>query len=221
MQEHEKDQSRRVAQHKLAREFVELIYGLGAAQEAEAKHRKLFNKNPTISEMTTRASGPSSTEQAQTGTPRFSHPSLNKHAQPLRREDNDPINVKLPASVVFTRRLESILWAAGVVKSRAEGKRLVHAGGMYIGGRADARNPMDDALSFTPAKTGDWEEVEKFIIDKSLLIVRSGKWRVKMINIMPDTEYASLGLTNPAWEEMKEKEQAVASDKAVGPGAGG
>ena len=39
MEQHETDQSKRVAQHKLAYEFVELVHGLTNAQEAEARIR--------------------------------------------------------------------------------------------------------------------------------------------------------------------------------------
>lgn len=202
MQEHEKDQSQRIAQHKLAKEFVELIYGLEAANKAEAEHRQLFNKNLTISDITSSVAdasiSPSSTE-----TPAFVHPSLNKHAQPLRREDNAPVHITLPRSIIFQKPLGHILWAAGMVSSKAEAHRLIVAGGAYVGSNADAKRGMDDALSFTPARSNHWQEIDKFVIDDKLLILRVGKWRLKIINIIPDEEYVEAGLTCPAWELMK------------------
>ncbi|EXJ95803.1 tyrosyl-tRNA synthetase [Capronia coronata CBS 617.96] len=207
VQEHEKDQSKRVAQHKLAKEFVELIYGHEAAANAEAEHRQLFNKKLTLSDVTASVAEARSAQPAmeQQG---FINPSLNKHAQPLRREDNVAVHLKLPKSLVIGKPLSHVLWAVGLVGSRAEGQRLINAGGAYIGANADARGGMDDALSFTPAKTAAWEELSKFIIDGKILILRVGKWRLKIIDIVPDEEYEAAGLTCQAWEALKEARAA-------------
>ena len=202
MQEHEKDQSKRVAQHKLAREFVELIYGLGPAQEAEEQHRHLHNKNLTIDDIRASVTETKTTEILhKTGLPKFGHPSLNKYAQPLHREDDASTNVKLPQSLVIGKPMSRLLWSAGLVTSRSEGQRLINAGGAYVGGAADGKTEMGDGLSFTPVKSSAWTEVQKYILDESLIILRSGKWRIKIINIIPDAEFIELGLTCPGWEE--------------------
>ena len=213
MQEHEKDQSKRVAQHKLAREFVELIHGLGAAQEAEEQHRQLHNKNVSVNDIRATVAETKATEtHPKTGLPMFAHPSLNKHAQPLHREDDTSTHVKLPRSLVFQTPMSRILWSAGLVTSRTEGQRLINAGGAYVGGSADAQTEMGDSLSFTPAKTSDWKEVKKWILDDNLLILRVGKWRVKIINIIPDDEFIKLGLTCPGWKEhLQDKSDANSS----------
>ncbi|KAL2438750.1 Tyrosine-tRNA ligase, mitochondrial [Exophiala dermatitidis] len=204
IEEHEKDQSKRVAQHKLAKEFVELIYGHEAADTAEAEHRQLFNKKLSLSDITASLAEARSTQPAATDSPNFINPSLNKHAQPLRREDNAAVHVKLPKSLVIGKPLSHVLWAVGLAGSRTEGQRLINAGGAYIGANADAKGGMDDALSFTPAKTAAWEELSKFIIDEKILILRVGKWRLKIIDIVPDEEYEAAGLTCQAWESLKE-----------------
>ncbi len=203
MQDHEKDQSKRIAQHKLAREFTELIHGLGAAEEAEEQHRKLHNKHMSISDMRASVAETKATEvHPRTGLPMFAHPSLNKHAQPLHREDDPTTNVRLPRSLVFEKPMSRILWSTGLVTSRTEGQRLINAGGAYVGGASDAKQQMDDNLTFTPIRTADWQEVKKYILDDNLLILRSGKWRIKIVNIIPDDEFVKLGLTCPGWEEQ-------------------
>jgi tyrosyl-tRNA synthetase len=106
--------------------------------------------------------------------------------------------------LVIQKPLSHVLWAVGLVGSKTEGQRLINAGGAYIGANADARGGMDDALSFTPAKTAAWEELEKFVIDGKILILRVGKWRLKIIDIIPDEEYEEAGLTCQAWEALKE-----------------
>jgi tyrosyl-tRNA synthetase len=202
MREHEKDQSKRIAQHKLAREFTELIHGLGAAQEAEEQHRKLHNKHMSISDMRASVAETKATEvHPRTGLPMFAHPSLNKHAQPLHREDDPTTTVRLPRSLVFEKPMSRILWSTGLVTSRTEGQRLINAGGAYVGGASDAKQEMGDNLTFTPVRTADWNEVKKYILDDNLLILRSGKWRIKIVNIIPDDEFVKLGLTCPGWDE--------------------
>jgi tyrosyl-tRNA synthetase len=217
-QEHEQDQSKRVAQHKLAAEFVELIHGLEAARDAETQHRQLHNKNLSISDIKasvkeTKVSEP----HPKTGVPMFEHPSLNKHAQPLHREDNISTTIKLPQSLVVGKIASRILWSAGLVSSKVEGTRLINAGGAYIGGATDAENLMGDSLSFTPLKSNKWSEVEKRIVDGNLLILRSGKWRIKVINIIPDDEFAQLGLTCPGWNEhLQEQSQSTSNSSGTG-----
>ncbi|KAH0841782.1 Tyrosine--tRNA ligase, mitochondrial [Fonsecaea pedrosoi] len=208
MKEHQKDQSKRIAQHKLAKEFVELIYGLDAANSAESEHRQLFQKGISLSDMKASLTETRASDTHSSGTPLFAHPSLNKHAQPLRREDNVSTHIKLPRSLISQKPMSNILWSAGMVTSKTEGQRLINAGGAYVGGASDATNAMDDSLSFTPVKTSDWKEVQKWIIDDNLLILRTGKWRIKIINIVPDEEYVELGLTCPGWDGPPESKDS-------------
>lgn len=219
MQLHEQDQSQRVAQHKLAKEFVELIYGLDASSDAERQHRQLHNKNLSISDLKASVAETRATETLHPNTkvPMFAHPSLNKHATPLHREDDASTHVTLPRSLVVQRQMSQILWSAGLVRSNMEGKRLINAGGAYAGGAADARSQMDDSLSFSPIKGNKWEDNAKWVVDDSLLILRSGKWRIKIINIVPDEEYADLSLSAPGWEEhlQNQREQEEEKNQAV------
>ncbi|KIX00438.1 tyrosine-tRNA ligase [Rhinocladiella mackenziei CBS 650.93] len=212
MNEHETDHSKRVAQHKLAKEFVELIYGLDAAEQAESEHRQLFNPNLTVDDITKRLAEADSAKPAGTEKSTFTHPSLNVRAQPMRLHDNAPTRVKMPRSLIYHQSLPYVLWAVGLVSSRKEGQRLIGAGGVYLGANADSKGGMDNSLNFTPAKAGGWEEYSKYIIDKNLLILRVGKWRLKVISIIPDAEYVESGLSCAAWEEFTAKAESEASD---------
>ncbi|KAL8965593.1 MAG: hypothetical protein Q9183_003768 [Haloplaca sp. 2 TL-2023] len=66
---------------------------------------------------------------------------------------------------------------------------------------------MGNNIDFTPV--GNWtnEYINRFIIDDQLLVVRAGKWRVKMITIISDAEFDRRGLDAPGWEESKESQQ--------------
>lgn len=213
MQEHEKDQSKRIAQHKLASEFTELIHGLSAASEAEAQHRKLHSKQMSLSDMRSSVDETKAAEvHPRTGLPMFGHPSLNKHAQPLHREDDTTATIRLPESLVIRKPMSQILHSAGLVTSRTEGQRLINAGGAYVGATADSKQEMGDSLSFTPVLSADWNEVRKYIVDGNLLILRSGKWRIKIIKIIPDDEFMALGLTCPGWDDHLKKLESTLSD---------
>jgi len=45
------------------------------------------------------------------------------------------------------------------------------------------------------------QETEKYIIGDDLLILRVGKWKVKIVKIISDEEFEKKGLTAPGWKE--------------------
>jgi len=211
MAEHRLDESGRIAQHKLAKEFVELAHGLAAAEEAEAQHRQFHRKNLSLRELKAAAQRPKM--DPKTGKPEDLHPSLNKHAQPFRMEDQSSMRISLPRSLVIGQPLSRILWSAGLVASRSEGQRLVNNGGVYIGARSDAKGGMDDAVSYTPARDSKWESLSKYVIDEELLILRVGKWKIKIISIVPDDKYEETGLSCPGWKVDEEESGGTESPK--------
>lgn len=205
MQQHEQDASKRIPHHKLAKELVELVHGLGAADKAEAEHRGLYGKTITINGILKSAEGQNKQPLEGTGKEAFINPQVNKHAQPLSRETAGQPRIQLPRSLVIEQPLSRISWSAGLVASKSEGQRLINAGGLYIGANADAKGGMDDALTFTPAKSASWDLLAKYVMDEKLLILRVGKWRLKIINIVSDEEYAQSGQTCPGWDNNVEK----------------
>lgn len=112
-------------------------------------------------------------------------------------------HVVLPRSCVVGRSMPSLLWSAGLVNSKKEGKRLANAQGAYIGSKADGTGNMGDELSFTPVKDWKPERTEGFIIDGNLLILRAGKWKLKIVKIVSDKEFMKMGLDCPGWMEEK------------------
>ena len=63
---------------------------------------------------------------------------------------------------------------------------------------------MPDAVTFTPVMNWHPNESDKYIIDDNLMILRVGKWKVKVIKIVSDEEFERLGLDAPGWKELKE-----------------
>lgn len=202
MEEHQKDESKRVAQHKLAYEFVELVHGLGNAQQAEEQHRKLFGQRVTLQDLRPPAKQENAGARGKTGYSTDVNPSLNKYAAQTNAENMGPTRITLPASLILDQPLSKVLWSAGLVSSRSEGQRLINNRGAHIGSTSDRNGrDMGDGLSFAPITSWKPSETSRFVIDGNLLILRVGKWKVKIIDIVSDDEYEKTGQTAPGWKE--------------------
>jgi tyrosyl-tRNA synthetase len=205
MVEHQQNESKRVAQHKLAKEFVELIHGLDASQVAESQHRNLFNKDMTMAQLVEQ----SEQRQAKLET----HPSLAKNRQAQDVEKYGTTKMVLPRSAVIGRPMSSVLWSAGFAQSKSEAQRLINAKGAYIAGRKDAygvEGVPSDSLAYVPITNPVYDTWKHFVIDERLFVLRSGKWRIKVIEIIPDAEFVARGLKCPGFDDTAavEVEQA-------------
>ena len=205
MRDHSSDESKRVAQHKLASEFVELAHGRAAAQQAEQQHRQAFSSTLTVQDIKaqTRDAGPTDPNIR----PDDIHPSLNKRAQPLTQDASFDINIQLPRSLVWQQPLSRILWSAGLAASRSEAQRLINNKGVYIAGQVGKDKeyvPIDGQVNYVPVKDPKWSATEPLLIDGELLVLRTGKWKKKFIRIVSDEEYEARGLTCPGWKEETE-----------------
>ena len=201
MSEHNIDASKRIAQHKLAYECLCLIHGTKDAKEAAAQHAQMFSRRPEIQTVP-----PSSSTADPSGPTRpvdISN-SLNKNAPITTVYDAPSLNITLPVSLVFDRPIAKVLYSAGLVASGSEGHRLCAQQGAYVGSRPNNHGPMLDQLEFTPCKNWRPEDTNRFIIDGKFLILRVGKWRMKIVNIITDKEFDTKGMTAPGWplEEM-------------------
>jgi tyrosyl-tRNA synthetase len=209
MDEHVLDESKRTAQHKLAFDFVELVHGLTAAQDAERQHRMLFDKHVSIGSLRAEASAATiapEPEKEEARRPGDWNISLNKYVKPVTKDNAPSVHLKLPRSLVVGQTLNKVLWSAGLVSSRGEGQRLIAARGCHIGsktGRGAATNAMEDYLSFTQVTNVKATDTEEYIIDGDLLILRIGKWKIKIVKIVSDEEYEKSGLSCPGWKETE------------------
>lgn len=195
MEEHNKTPSKRIAQHKLAQEVVKLVHGERLANEAEQEHAKIFNKSFAPKPRTDEDENENrSTDQVD-------------KAVPFTNKENGPTHsLELPKSLIYNQPIERVLYHAGLVTSRSEGHRLVAKKGAYIGARPGGTGTMGDQVDFSPAAHWDGEETEKYIIGDDTLILRVGKWKVKVIKIISDKEFEEKGLSAPGWKEDKPEE---------------
>lgn len=211
MVEHNKDPSKRIAQRRLARDALEIVHGEEEMKSVEAQHGLLFARSKTSIKKEIRAAKPDikgakRVPSKDPNAPPDMNPLLNKFAGPAKHA---PAGQKiLPRSMVVSQQISRVLYAAGLVASRSEGHRLMAAGGAYIGSCAGpVHTEMPDHVEFTPVKNWEDDYINKFIVNNGLLILRAGKWRVRVIKIVEDEEFERLGLDVPGWKEVQEKKQ--------------
>ncbi|KAM5472859.1 tyrosyl-tRNA synthetase [Microsporum audouinii] len=211
VEEHNKSPSLRLAQHTLAQEFVELIHGAKEAEEASKAHKAIFQPQSSTSPKSEAAN---SIPLLPSGIPEFINAGVNKKAPQMNAFTAPTHHLTLPRSMVVGQYFHKILYAAGMVSSKQEGFRIIVNNGASVGCMPSGAEQMGDALSFIPLRTWPADVTEKFIIDGSLLILRIGKWRVKIIKIISDKEFEEQGLTvpqsepepQPKSEEQKDRE---------------
>lgn len=207
VEEHMKEPSKRLAQHLLAAEFVELAHGPKAAQEVATLHRNTVgNKSVSLSSLmkdVPQANNPQAKNPSHPSN--FKSNQLNKMAPHATYENPDSVRISLPRSLVYGQNLGAVLYHSGLVASKTEGHKLISkSGGAYVGGiPGRLSGGVGDELKFTPIKMAS-DTADKFIFDEDKLLLRVGKWRMKMIHVIPDDEFREKGLTAPGWEKIQD-----------------
>lgn len=195
MKDHDSLRSKRLAQHALAMNVLRLVHGSEVAEEARDEHSRLFSSR----------SGYFSTPPQ----PSVQEDQIEQISEEITVEKgiqaspNSPsTNITLPQSLVFNRPAAHVLFHAGLVSSRSEGRRLCAARGAYVGVRSGLNKdselqwqPIDDVLDdLSGGKIGD------LVIDGSLLLLRAGKTKVRVVTITSDQDFEARGLTAPGWQ---------------------
>ncbi|KAL4929113.1 tyrosine--tRNA ligase MSY1 [Aspergillus undulatus] len=214
MEQQNKDPSKRVAQHALAYEFVELIHGADEAEAVSTQHRQLFRPRSSTAEPTPLKIPRSSSGNQNPVTAGFINPQAGNRYAPQTNFANMPsARVTLPKSLVYDVTFNKVLWSAGLVSSKGEGQRIINNQGAHVGSRpgvmkSQKGGDMPDALTFTPIKSWTADKTQEFILDDNLMILKLGKWKMKTVTIVSDEEFRKLGLTVPGWEELEARRKA-------------
>lgn len=198
MTTHNEDPSKRIAQHKVASQVVELIHGAMIARQVENQHRLIFTPG-SIDPRTV-----SMEERPKVGVTGHMNPGSDPTAPPVTAFSGIKPHAVIPRSLVVNQFFHKVLYHAGMVSSKAEGHRLIVNNGAHIGSMPDSKQEMGDALNYVPIRTWSADVTEKFIIDGCLMILKIGKWNVKIVKIVPDEEFRASGMTCPGWGEKEE-----------------
>ena len=169
MAEHSNDPGKRKAQHLLASEVLELVHGREEAEKTRAEHQAMRSPNLTsLSNRTNLSSEQSSSLQA----------------------DAVEDRIVLPKSQVLDTPISRILFHAGLAPSKSEGARMVAKGSVYIASRTSGSE--DQELSFAQVKDQKPEDIADLLVD-GLLILRIGKWKVRVIEVVDDKKLNTQG----------------------------
>ena len=157
MEKHHGDPGKREAQHLLASEVLEMVHGREEAEKTRAEHQSM--RNPSLAFFATSdAEGTSREVDA---------------AQDVNR-------ISLPRMQVLSSSVAHVLYQAGLAKSKSEGARMIHKGGVYVAAKADSGE-----LDFVKIEDPRAEDVEGLVVD-NLLVFRLGKWKVRIIELVDD-----------------------------------
>lgn len=210
MEKQNQDPSKRVAQHLLAYNVVSLVHGQQAAQEAKAQHQSMYAKPTAVQG--------------------WDYAAVEGH--PTTPNNAPRVDMILPESVIMGKSISSILHAAGLASSRADGQRLAVQKAAYVGGSPGQKSSVNKGmvpgqLTFTPVATWHPDDTKNFLIDGKLLILRKGKHNVRVIEMVSDEEYAKSGQTYSGQpytgrvrkmkQELEELEKRAASGAGASP----
>ena len=151
----------------------------------------------------------------------FTSPQLNPYATPTTANNAPPTQLILPKSLIWNQATAKVLYSAGLVTSRSEGHRLAQNKGAYVGRRSSGKDQMSDDLDFVPAKLNDPMQMWNYVVrdqerggmdkpgEEGLLVLRTGKWKVRVVRIVSDEVFEGMGLEDPpGWRELKTEANA-------------
>lgn len=198
MIQHSADPSRRIAQHLLASEVLELVHGAADAEKARKKHEQM--RKPTVKSLKKRTPPAEQSEKEEVEP--VKKPTTKASTSEVFSEDDiahetvtdevseaeDPgiseQRIMLAESKVLGLPFAHILHNAGLAASRGEGTRMINAGGVYVARRSEEEGSED--LNFVPVKgVPDGVKVEELLIDGQL-VLRLGKWKVRVMEVMEE-----------------------------------
>lgn len=179
MSAHNLDPGKRKAQHLLASEVLELVHGRDEALNTRAQHEAL--RNPTLASLS--SSSTSDASQAETSS--------------------NEAWIRLPQSLLLgAPSYAHVLFHAGLAPSKSEGARMIAKGGVYVAS-SEAYANVDSGgrqqeLVWTQIKDAKAAVVDTALLN-GLLMLRLGKWKVRVIQMVPDDQQGvDAGVASPA-----------------------
>jgi len=195
MEEHRPSPEKRVAQHLLAQEFLELAHGAQAASETANEHRTRATQRRTISiqDAFAKANAEAKTSARVGADPRLNvqSVSLNPRATPSTAKNTHAENLELDVEFLENATFPAVLQAVGLVNSKSEGQRLITNRGAYV---ARYKSDLQDNLEWSAIRSTvvgnplSWVVWDGPKASRGLLALRVGKWKVKIVHVLKQTD---------------------------------
>jgi tyrosyl-tRNA synthetase len=229
MGEQQKNESKRAAQHTLAKEIVELAHGAAEAKNAATAHKEAFSHGPNTFSLgalrsymnTTRSDLTSEKSDARTkeklaykkafAAPSTAHAlSGTAHEQ---SQNGSNAKVTLPLTMLQAGSFPRIFHAAGLATSKSDAHRLIVKGGAYVVVPNSGSTEYPTALQWIriEPKAIATADPNHFLVDWDALVLRSGKSTIRICRIVTEEQFKAEGLSLPGSEEPNDEK--VDADK--------
>lgn len=212
-----RDESKRLAQHILAKELVELVHGAHEASKAEMAHKDAFGQGTnTFSlgalrsaledsegkqvqhEETTQA-----TKQARelleykmsfiTSPISSTNTTSSTNSTTTHKTPPSTQMVTLPLSFLKPSSFPTLLHLTGLCTSRSEAHRLIASKGAYIVLPNSGTSENPGGLKWIAIENAPGADPKHFLVDYRALVLRVGKSKVRIVRVVRDEDFAKDG----------------------------
>lgn len=229
VEQQRKDASKRIAQHVLAKEIVELAHGAAEAKKAEIAHKEAFSqgtntfslgaiRNALGTAYPNAGLGPQKAKlsefEAQVleykrayAASSTSQPASSTSTSSQPKQESV---ITLPLSTMQPGAFPRILVEAGLASSKSEAHRLIANKGAYVVLPNSGSVEYPTSLRWVPIDSSKTSNPHHFLIDFEALVLRSGKTKIQVVRIVSDEDFKKKGLITE--EHVKEAHDKLAEE---------
>ncbi|KAI1511445.1 Tyrosine--tRNA ligase [Pyrenophora tritici-repentis] len=205
-----RDPSKRIAQHALAQEIVELAHGAAEAKKVAMAHKDAFGQGTNTFSLFTLRNAISSTKTAETPTKAsakqiseaeknllaykkafaasasaITPPDQETPTSPADTNTNKTV-ITLPLSLLQPGSFPTVLHAAGLAASKSEASRLIASKGAYVLVPNSGSPETPTALRWETIKPTKDCDPNHYLVDFEALVLRSGKSKIQICRVVRD-----------------------------------
>ena len=216
-----RDPSKRVAQHILAQEIVELAHGAAEAKKVAMAHKDAFGQGTNTFSLLSLRNVISDVKSAETATKTPEEPvseaeknllaykkafAASATTQPAQgstttppadqpaQPDTNKNVITLPLSTLHAGSFPHVLHAAGLASSKSVASRLIASKGAYV--LVPNSGPPDNptALRWETIKPDKDCDPKHYLVDFEALVLRAGKSKIQICRVVRDDAVEAKGL---------------------------
>jgi tyrosyl-tRNA synthetase len=218
------DASKRLAQHVLAKEIVELAHGAAEAKKAETAHKEAFSHGTNTFALgairnALGTANPDAGLGAQKALSEFDiqlleykrayaasstvQPSSGTSTSSSSQSKQDSV-ITLPLSLIQSGSF------AHLASTKSEAHRLIASKGAYVVVPKSGSVEFPTSLRWACIEKGF--EPQHFLVDFEALVLRAGKSKIQIVKVVADGEYEEAGSGNEGVEAEKKLEEEAKDD---------
>ncbi|KAJ4992737.1 Tyrosine-tRNA ligase, mitochondrial [Stagonosporopsis vannaccii] len=212
VEQQRKDASKRIAQHVLAKEIVELAHGAAEAKKAETAHKEAFSHGTNTFSLGALRNA-LGTAKPNSGLGARRKPSKSeielleyKRAYAASStvqstsgtfasaQTKQESVITLPLSILQPGSFPGVLHAAGLASTKSEAHRLIANKGAYVVAPSSGSVDAPTNLKWTVIESSSTVNPYLYLIDFEALVLRSGKSKIQVVRVVSDEKFKKQGL---------------------------